>query len=333
MMKKSVEEISQRLDSPEYKNNILLVTHQILWANAQARKELKRASDDLERAVDELRNAVFAQTTEEPQNIFKTREVYDLIRRQFFGLKKEYEKTQEMKFDLQRRIISPQRALAMAQNIFVGGEFKRLRAAVRQLKKDEQRLARNIAEYVQREKIFNDRDWTLEPSSKFLQERYYLTRQQTLLEIEKSRLDKLRLSLENRQTELEKFCQEPEAQAKIEVIAAGILRKNYKFVRQLEEVDARVKQLSERMGHAKTQMDALKIRLAIDKPNTRYKLITLDKSNSAATIIADAILNEPQAAQLVARFTGNNFELEKSWELMSELDKDELIQQQIIRDL
>ena len=333
MMKKSVEEISQRLDSPEYKNNILLVTHQILWANAQARKELKRASDDLERAVDELRNAVFAQTTEEPQNIFKTREVYDLIRRQFFGLKKEYEKTQEMKFDLQRRIISPQRALAMAQNIFVGGEFKRLRAAVRQLKKDEQRLARNIAEYVQREKIFNDRDWTLEPSSKFLQERYYLTRQQTLLEIEKSRLDKLRLSLENRQTELEKFCQEPEAQAKIEVIAAGILRKNYKFVRQLEEVDARVKQLSERMGHAKTQMDALKIRLAIDKPNTRYKLITPDKSNSATTIIADAILNEPQAAQLVARFTGNNFELEKSWELMSELDKDELIQQQIIRDL
>ena len=185
MMKKSVEEISQRLDSPEYRNNILLVTHQILRANAQAKKMLKRASNDLEKAADELSNAVFAQTVDEPKNIFKTREVYNLIRRQFFGLKKEYEKAQALKFTLQRRIISPQRALSMAQNIFVGGEFKKLRAAVRQLKKDEQRLTKNIAEYVQREKIFHDRAWTLEPRSKFLQEQYYLTRQRKMLELEK----------------------------------------------------------------------------------------------------------------------------------------------------
>ena len=192
MMKKSVEEISQRLDSPECRNNILLVTPQILRANTQAKKMLKRASEDLE-------------------------------------------KTHEAKFALQRRIISPQRALAMAQNIFVGGEFKRLRAAFRQFKKDEQRLAKNVTEYVQREKIFNDRDWTLEPCSKFLQEQYYLTRQRKMLELEKIRLDRLRLSLENRQTELEKICQEAEAQAKIEIIAADILRKNYKFTRQLRK--------------------------------------------------------------------------------------------------
>ena len=120
----------------------MLVTHRLLQANAQARKMLKRASDDLEKAVDDLQNAIFVQTAEESKNIFKTREVYDLIRRQFFALRKEHEKALEAKFALQRRIISPQRALAMAQNIFVGGEFKKLRAAVRQLKKDEQRLAK-----------------------------------------------------------------------------------------------------------------------------------------------------------------------------------------------
>ena len=335
MMSKSVEEISQRLDSPEYRNNILLVTHQILQANLQARKELKRASDDLERAADALRNAVFAQTAAEPKNIFKTREVYNLIRRQFFGLKKEYEKAQALKFTLQRRIISPQRALSMAQNIFVGGEFKKLRAAVRQLKKDEQRLTKNIAEYVQREKIFHDRAWTLEPRSKFLQEQYYLTRQKAMLEMEKARLDNLKLSLENRQTELEKICQEAEAQAKIELIAAGILRKNYKFIRQLEEVEARAKQLAERMNHAKMQMDALKMRIELDKPSTRYRIIMPDNStnNSTASIIADAILNEPTAVQLVARSADNYLETDKTWELMSELDKDELIRQKIIRDL
>ena len=335
MMSKSVEEISQRLDSPEYRNNILLVTHQLLQANVQARKMLKRANADLEKAVDGLRNAIYSQAVGEPKNVFKTREVYDLIRRQFFGLKKEYAKAQEVKFALHRRIISPQRALAMAQNIFVGGEFKRLRAAVRQLKKDEQRLAKNVAEYIQREKFFKAIDWSLEPRSKFLEEQYYLTRQQTLLRIEKSRIDELKLSLENRQTELEQLCQKPEAQAKIELIAAGILRKNYKFVRQLEEAEARAKQLAERMSHAKAQMDTLKRCLELDKLGTRYKLITSDSSSndSTASIIADAILNEPQAVQLVARSIGNNLEMEKNWELMSELDKDELIRQKTIREL
>lgn len=37
-MKKSVEEIAYRLASPEYKNNIALVTHQILQANVHARQ-------------------------------------------------------------------------------------------------------------------------------------------------------------------------------------------------------------------------------------------------------------------------------------------------------
>ncbi|MBO4400415.1 MAG: MobA/MobL family protein [Selenomonadaceae bacterium] len=335
MMKKSVEEIERRLESAECKKNIVMVTHQILQANVQALKELKRANEELDKAVDELRNAIYEQTVEEPKATFKTREVYDLIRRQFFGLKKEYEKTRALKFELQRRIISPQRALAMAQNIFVGGEFKRLRAAVRQYQKAEQRLARNVDEYTQREKIFQARDWRLESRSKFLQEQYYLTRQRTMLEMEKARLDRLSLSLNSRQTELEKLCQETEARAKIEIIAAGILRKNYKFVRQLEEVEARAKQLAERMSHAKEQMEALKLRLELDKSSTRYKIIIPDNStnDSAASIIADAILKEPQAVQLVARSTGNNLEMDKTWELMSDLDKDELQRKKIIREL
>ena len=121
-MKKSVEEIQQRLDSPEFKNNIALVSHQILQANTYARKMLKRASDELNKAVDDLRNALFAQTMEEPQTSFKTREVYDLIRQQYRALKKEKEDLFVAKFHLQRQIISPERAIFMAKNIFVHGK-------------------------------------------------------------------------------------------------------------------------------------------------------------------------------------------------------------------
>ncbi len=40
---------------------------------------------------------------------------------------------------------------------------------------------------------------------------------------------------------------------------------------------------------------------------------------------------KPEAAQLVARF--DDHALEKDWELMSEFDKDELINKKIIREL
>ena len=103
----------------------------------------------------------------------------------------------------------------------------------------------------------------------------------------------------------------------------------------LEETETKAKQLAQRLNHSKEQLDALKIRLN-HKISTRYKLITPENSStniSAASIIADAILLDPQAVQLVAYSTGNNLEMEKNWELMSELDKDEFIRKKIVREL
>ena len=335
VMKKSVEEIEQRLELPECKNNILLVTHQKLQANTYARKMLKRASEELDKAVDALRNELFVQTMEEPQTSFKTREVYDLIRRQYFGLKKEYENTLALKFKIQREVISPERAIFMAKNIFVRGEYKRLREEIRRYKKEEQRLASKLLAYAKEEKGFQTRDWTVFPRSTFLQQQYYLLKQRTILEVEKTRLDQIKLALQNKKSELEKQCQEHEAARKIETIAAGILRKNYRFVRQLEEIETRAKELIPRMNHAKEQMNALKERISCDKVNTRYRVTCSDTLSNikAASLIADAILFEPEAVQLVARSNGNNLEMEKDWELMSELDKDEFIRKKIIREL
>ena len=89
------------------------------------------------------------------------------------------------------------------------------------------------------------------------------------------------------------------------------------------------------MNHTQDQMKELENRIALDKVNTRYRVTVSDtlSNNKAASLIADAILNEPQAVQLVSRFNGNNLEMEKDWELMSELDKDELIRKKIIREL
>ena len=334
-MKKPVEDICRRLDLPDCRNNILMVTHQILQANTHARQMLKRANIDLDKAVDDLRNALFVKTMEEPQSSFKTREVYDLIRRQYRALKKEHEDLFVEKLHLQRQIISPQRAIFMAKNIFVHGDFKRLREEIRRYKKDEQRLAPKLLAYAKEEKEFQTRDWSVFPRSTFLQQQYYLTKQRTLLALEKNSLDQNKFSLQNKKAELETLCRQPDAAKKIEEIATGILRKNFHFVRQLEEVDNRDKEIIQRMNHAQDQMKALEERVARNKVSTRYRVTCSDtlSNHQVASLIADAILMEPEAARLVARLDGNALEMEKDWELMSELDKDELLDKKIVREL
>ena len=160
-------------------------------------------------------------------------------------------------------------------------------------------------------------------------------KQRTLLEVEKTRLEQLNLSLHNKQAALESRCQPHEAQRKIEEIASGILRKNYRFVRQLEEIETHVKELIPRMNHAKEQMKALEERVSIDNANTRYRVTCSNtlSNNRAASIIADAILFDPQVVQLVARSSGNALEMDKDWELLSEFEKDEFIRKKIIREL
>ncbi len=71
----------------------------------------------------------------------------------------------------------------------------------------------------------------------------------------------------------------------------------------------------------------------MERRTTFYKFLAPRYSDKTAALIAEAILKEPQVAQLVARFSGKNLEMEKNWEMMSELDKDELKHKQIFRNL
>ena len=75
--------------------------------------------------------------------------------------------------------------------------------------------------------------------------------------------------------------------------------------------------------------------IARDKVSTRYRVTVSDTltNNQATSLIADAILFELEAVQLVARSTGNILETEKDWELISEFDKDEFLRQKFIREL
>ena len=332
-LKKSVDEINKKLDTPDFKKNIMLVTHQILQANSYARKMLKMESEKLNRSIDDLKDAIFLQSLSD-KDYYKTREVYNIIRHQYLKLKKEYEKVLDLKYTYRQKIISPLRAVAMAKNIFVKGDLKKLRLSLRQYKKDAEKFSRRMDSFYQQEKIFQNTKWIADNQADFIQKKYSLAKEKVKLEIERNRLDDLKFSLEKQKSKLEEICNQPESVKQIQLIAAAILRKNRKFVDKLAEVDKKLQGISERLKHTKAQIDVVELQLKSERRTTYYKVFEQKYSNkTAASLIADAILREPQAAQLVARSSSNNLEMEKTWELMSDLDKDAIRHQKIFRNL
>lgn len=91
--------------------------------------------------------------------------------------------------------------------------------------------------------------------------------------------------MQKKQTELEFLCRQPDAAKKIQGIAASILRKNFRFVRQLEEMENRYKKLVERMTHVQDQLDALKIRLDRDTYCTQCKVVSPNPPKTNEKII------------------------------------------------
>lgn len=140
-------------------------------------------------------------------------------------MKKEYEKQLDLKYSYNHKIISPLRAVSMAKNIFVKNDLKNLRASLRQLKKDNEKFNRNLAEYHQREENFKKTKWTADNQAVFLQENYLLKKEKMKLEIERGRLDHWQLSLDNQKFELETALKNPNVLKQIQLIAASFFAK------------------------------------------------------------------------------------------------------------
>ena len=156
------------------------------------------------------------------------------------------------------------------------------------------------------------------------------------------KLSETKIQLDNELARLESLCQTETAKEKIALIAASILHKNLKIAHEYESAKKLVADLSKKLHVAEKRFNTLNDNHSSKKQNRLYRVIqpvnhsaktTALKENELTAIIADALMGEPYAVQLVARFDDNALEMEKDWEMMSELDKDELINKKMIREL
>lgn len=331
-----VQSVEEKMKNPYRLKNVNLVTHDILQNNLEVLGELKDVSEELLRDVEDFKNL----TKKNMQTIFSFSEVREKLSQQCRFLKSEYEKSVDEMNELRWKVINPARAISMAENIFVHGGFKKLREEKREFEKSFSNFEKKFAEYQQRESDFKNTNW--ENSAEKIQEQYYLTKEKILLETARQSLQNKKNFLESESEKLAKICQTEEARQKISVIAAGILKKNLKMVEEYERAKIHSKDLSRKLKLAKKRLEGLKRNGSGKLQNYSFSVAQLEKEsaktaendpNFVVDLIADALNGNENAVQLVAYCPDNPFEMDKTWSLMSELDKDALLHKLAMRDL
>ena len=327
-----------KLDEPYRRKNIELVVHGILQNDLKILAELKQTSSALLENIDALKKRIKGR--EKTKVIFTASEIQDNLLRQYRSLKKQYEKAVDSRNALMLSQVSPINALNRAKNIFVHGGFDKLHAKLEEYEKTEEQFEHDKSHFLFWEQTFNDKKWT--SAGDKLREQYYLTKTKIQLEMTGRKLAETKNQLESELTHLEKLCQTEEAQEKIALIAASILFKNLKIEKEYKKAKELVSDLSTKLQEVEKRFKAFDEGYRSLKKNRVYRVIQPEsnspktsalKENELAKIIADALLGEEYAVQLVAHSTGNNLEMEKDWEMMSESDKDEIIRKKIIREL
>ena len=339
----AIQQIEEKLDVPDIKKQIQLIANRELQANKHQQMTFYKAEDNLVLAITALEQALSLDETQTRlQDSFSVGELYAIARRRYYGYKKEAMRLEQKIERLKKQVISPERARAMAEDIYTKKGFSSLRKEERDLKKTEEYLAQKKADYERFRAGF------MEMSPEASPEEYEKTRR--ILEglrqdIERKEADVLatRQALTVKRQDLEKTVTLPYAQKKIYSIALGILRSHGKVQKQY---DAAVKQLdavNRKLTVAQAQMNAMqkayeqdkagRYRYRVEKDRAGFKDRPMPKDFDKPGFIMQAIMGDEPAAKAVGRMDNGDESTSKIWSLMSELAKEEEYNKNFAKDM
>ena len=338
LLQDKIDELEIRLQNTDIQKQIQLITHKTLQANVKIRKELAKAEQNLEISIRALEQGLFSEThAENQQDTYTTHQLYSIIRKRFYGYKKEVERLQKQLDAAKKKVLSMDRALQMASNIYTKVGLKKLREDLRSLKKKEGYLQSDQAKLEQDIAAFRklpapaatDRDLYAE-----YQERYSaLASRRDELNQRIHDLANQKIELEQRKKRLAAQIDSPQGKAKIKDIALGIMKKNAPYQEQYDALHERLERATGKMNRAKVQMEALAKAVQKDKGNTqRYKVAAPVKAKDMPGIIAEAVSGNSHYTSLVATMQDDNRAL-KTWTLMSEAAKAEEANKRYYQDL
>lgn len=219
-----------KLEEPYRRKNVELVMHRLLQSDIDVLRDLKKTSTAVLKNIDALKAKI--EVKEIPKTMFTAREVRNHLFEQYRSLKKQREAAIDTCNRLMLKRIFPSEAMSIAKNIFVHDGFKKLRTEQEEYEKALAKYERETSENRERELLFSHRKWN--NRAEMFQAQYYLTKTKINLEETGRRLSEIKIRLENESTRLGNLCKTKEAQEKIALLAADILRKNLKIAHETE---------------------------------------------------------------------------------------------------
>lgn len=317
-MQEHHDELEKSLLDPVIRDRLQKYINRRWLEEKSHREEYRHAATHLFHMVEQYQRALQEDDVrEKTQDTYPIRELYAVMRRRYYGWKKELERARKHESALQKKVITPQRAATMAESIWSRGALKKLRAESRKLKTQRKKLEAKKAAGGNMQQL---QAWETE-----------------LTEKEKAVASELQTWTERLNT--------PAARLKVREIAAGILRKNQSITSRYEATKRYAAYAEERFQKAKKEMLVVKECVKKDPSSARYKVVHSTGSwsshhhntNSSSkmpdypSIIAEALQNQPKAVQVVARSTDDG--LKKDWTMMTDFERDEELEKQMMRDL
>ena len=290
-LQSAFDQLEHKLQSPQLRKNIQLATHNILKQNFFVREKLKVATDNLFLVTEKLRDDIFKTAT--PNQKFQLRELAFCLFQHYLALKKDREKLLAVKNSCSKKILSPARAQKIAENIFVGGAWKKYREDVRYFDKHKFSMHHIQKNYLEKK-----------------------------LEVEKNRLLNL-CALPDSQKKI--------AEISVAILRknSNLSKKVAAIDLQIQKLSSQINHLYKQLATLKKILPKekpntfYKLRSSPDHKPTKNIL-------DIASIVADAFLGDSNAVSLTARITDKGFEMPFDWNLISDIKKGEIAHKRML---
>lgn len=228
-LQETVALADQRLDNPDIKKTIQEATHKILQGQKHQEYQLKAAERNLKTCIVTLSQALFDEA-DMNKDMYSCQEIYEDVRRAYYGCKKQAARLAQQAEWARKQFFTVERATKIAEDRYVHGAFKVLREDIRNYQKDEQRYSLKETEWknAQRDlQVFFEevkKNPALQPEYRN-KESYTQSLASEITDWQKRRL-KEKERIESVKNDLINRISTPQAKAKIQDIALGIMRKN-----------------------------------------------------------------------------------------------------------
>ena len=324
-MKPRVDAILKRQENHDVKKQIFLIAHQALEANKHQQMLLDKAKQNLEVSMKTLEQALFSASQHEGQQAsYTTWELYQIIRRRFFGYKKEVERLRKQVAAVEKRVLTPERIQQIAEDRFVGGAFKSLREEKRKFAKVKQKLDESIDQYLAADKALK----ALPTSSPSYAEAWAMAEDlHRDVNGKQANFQNWEAQIAAKEQALLARISTPAAKEKIHAIALGVARGNAKYLKRLEDLKGRLALAEEKLERVRPQFEALSKEYARDKKNTRHYRVEKDrvpKDTDYPDAIAQALSGQDKGMpnNVSCRDDEDDMGM-KNWKLMSVLEREE----------